>query len=258
LRERVTVHGAANRRTRRLNGLYAGLLVTAMVFASQTGIASASPLNVAGSLFENKTTCQFEYLFGCREPITSESPGDGNLVFVVHQAEGSAVVSVSLNGSTEQSASATLSGTALEFNFLGPVAESRGIRSRQEKLIKISFSANGLAWSGSEELTGIEEGPSGTTRTLAKRTAIQGVRAPASTESPSSSGGGSKGCVVPSLKGRKLAAAEKALLRAHCAVGKIRKAGSRRIKKGSVISQSQAAGRSLSKGTKVALVVSKG
>ena len=244
--------------SRRAMSLPVLLLTITTLGMAISSAASASPLNVAGSLFENKTTCQFEYLYGCREPITSESPGDGNLVFVVHQAEGSDAVTVIINGSTEQSASAGLSGNALEFNFLGPVAEFSGIRSRQEKLVKISFSANGLTWSGTEELIGIEEGPAGTKRPLAKRTAIQGVRAPASTESPSLSGSGSTKCVVPSLKGKKLAAAEKALLKAHCAVGKVKKANSRHVKKGSVISQSQAAGKSLSKGTKVAFVVSKG
>jgi hypothetical protein len=238
-----------------LPGLLLTITTLGMAIASA---ASASPLNVAGSLFENKTTCQFEYLYGCREPITSESPGDGNLVFVVHQPAGSDTVTVTLNGSTEQSASAGLSGNALEFNFLGPVAEFGGVRSRQEKLVKISFSANGLTWSGTEELTGIEEGSAGAKRTLAKRTAIQGVRAPASTESSGSSGSGSTRCVVPRLKGKKLAAAEKALLRAHCAVGRVKRASSRHVKKGSVVSQSQAAGRSLSGGTKVALVVSRG
>jgi PASTA domain len=240
--------------SRRAMSLPALLLTIATLGMANAGAASASPLNFAGSLFENKTTCEFEYLYGCREPITSEVPGDGNLVFVVHQAEGSSTVTVSLNASTEQSASAGLSGDALEFNFLGPVAEFRGVRSRQEKLVKISFSANGLMWSGTEELIGIEEGPAGTMKKLGQRTAIQGVRAPASTESSS----GSPKCVVPRLKGKKLAAAEKALLKAHCAVGKVKRANSRRVKTGTVISQSQGAGRSLSKGTKVALVVSKG
>lgn len=65
-------------------------------------------------------------------------------------------------------------------------------------------------------------------------------------------------CVVPQLKGKKLATAETALKRAHCSVGKIKKASSKRVKKGSVVSQSPAAGRSLPGGTAVSLTVSKG
>jgi hypothetical protein len=80
--------------------------------------------------------------------------------------------------------------------------------------------------------------------------------------SPSGSGSGGAGaatkCVVPKLKGKKLASAEKAITQAHCAVGKVKKAGSKHVKKGSVISQSQTAGKSLPSGTKVSLVVSKG
>lgn len=71
------------------------------------------------------------------------------------------------------------------------------------------------------------------------------------------SGSGAK-CVVPNLKGKALAAAEKAISQAHCAVGKVKKASSSHVKKGRVISQSPAAGKSLPKGTKVSLVVSKG
>jgi PASTA domain-containing protein len=65
-------------------------------------------------------------------------------------------------------------------------------------------------------------------------------------------------CVVPNLKNRKLASAEQALAQAHCAVGQVRRAPSKRVKKGSVISQSLPAGKSSPKGTRVALVVSKG
>lgn len=65
-------------------------------------------------------------------------------------------------------------------------------------------------------------------------------------------------CVVPKLKGRKLADAKKAIVRAQCAVGSVRKAKSKRVKKGRVISQGIPAGKSTSPGTKVKLVVSDG
>lgn len=77
-------------------------------------------------------------------------------------------------------------------------------------------------------------------------------------KSGASGAGGATKCVVPNLKGKKLVAAEKAITQAHCAVGKVKKTGSSHVKKGSVISQSPGAGKSLSEGTKVSLVVSKG
>jgi hypothetical protein len=71
-------------------------------------------------------------------------------------------------------------------------------------------------------------------------------------------GGGATKCVVPNVKRKKLAPAEKAIIGAHCAVGKIKRVKSSRVKKGSVISQSLGAGRSVSRGAKVNLIVSKG
>jgi eukaryotic-like serine/threonine-protein kinase len=70
--------------------------------------------------------------------------------------------------------------------------------------------------------------------------------------------GGTAKCVVPKLKGKKLAAVETALRSAHCAVGKIKKARSTHVKKGSVISQSPSAGKSLPSGAAVSLTVSRG
>lgn len=65
-------------------------------------------------------------------------------------------------------------------------------------------------------------------------------------------------CVVPKLKGKKLADAKKAIAQAHCALGTVKKVSSKRVKKGRVISQGAVAGKSLAPGTKVSLVISKG
>jgi hypothetical protein len=64
-------------------------------------------------------------------------------------------------------------------------------------------------------------------------------------------------CVVPKLAGKTLAAAKRALSRAHCGVGKITKKRSK-AKHGRVIAQSPKAGTKLPSGSKVKLVVSKG
>ncbi len=65
-------------------------------------------------------------------------------------------------------------------------------------------------------------------------------------------------CVVPNVKGKSLARAKSAIRAAHCAVGKVKKAASKKVRKGHVISQSPKAGKHLPDGSKVKLVVSKG
>ena len=65
-------------------------------------------------------------------------------------------------------------------------------------------------------------------------------------------------CVVPKLKGKRLAAAKKALKKAHCAVGRITKHKSSTVRKGKVISSSPKRGSKHRGGTKIALSVSRG
>jgi hypothetical protein len=65
-------------------------------------------------------------------------------------------------------------------------------------------------------------------------------------------------CVVPKVKGKTLAAAKRAIKSRHCRVGTIKRATSRTVKKGHVISQKPRPGRRLRHGAKVNLVVSKG
>jgi uncharacterized repeat protein (TIGR02543 family) len=65
-------------------------------------------------------------------------------------------------------------------------------------------------------------------------------------------------CIVPNVKGKTLAAAKRKLTRANCALGKVTRAYSARVKKGLVISQKPVPGRKLAKGAKVAVVASKG
>jgi alpha-tubulin suppressor-like RCC1 family protein len=65
-------------------------------------------------------------------------------------------------------------------------------------------------------------------------------------------------CVVPKVTGTKLAAAKRAIRKAHCSVGKVTKAYSKRVKKGRVISQKPKPGKTLPKGSKINLTVSKG
>ena len=67
-----------------------------------------------------------------------------------------------------------------------------------------------------------------------------------------------KGCTVPNVVGKTLRAAKKALLHAHCAVGKISHAHSTKVAAGNVVSENPKAGSNIDYGAKVALVVSKG
>jgi hypothetical protein len=65
-------------------------------------------------------------------------------------------------------------------------------------------------------------------------------------------------CHVPRVKGMRLAAAEKALRKAHCKVGKVKHVSSRKLARGRVMSTKPRAGRRLRAGTKIELFVSKG
>ena len=67
-----------------------------------------------------------------------------------------------------------------------------------------------------------------------------------------------RGCTVPKLKGKKLAAAKHAITSAGCTVGKVKKAFSTKVKKGRVISSKPKTGKKLDYQAKVALTVSKG
>jgi hypothetical protein len=67
-----------------------------------------------------------------------------------------------------------------------------------------------------------------------------------------------KKCVVPKLKGKTLAAAKTALKKAHCRLGKVRKAYSKKVKRGRVISQAPAPHKVKPANTKVSVVLSRG
>ena len=69
---------------------------------------------------------------------------------------------------------------------------------------------------------------------------------------------GAQSCVVPNVRGKTLRGAENAIARAHCKTGKVSRAESKRVRKGHVISQRPAPGKSLQNGGKVSLVVSRG
>ena len=63
-------------------------------------------------------------------------------------------------------------------------------------------------------------------------------------------------CVVPRLTGKTLAAAKRALKKAHCAIGKVTKRASKK-RPGRVISQSRRPGRKLRNGAKVGVVLAR-
>jgi uncharacterized delta-60 repeat protein len=65
-------------------------------------------------------------------------------------------------------------------------------------------------------------------------------------------------CIVPKEKGKALRTAKRALVKAHCKVGKVKKAFSAKVKRGRVIAQSAKPGKKLAPGAKIRLTVSKG
>jgi DNA-binding beta-propeller fold protein YncE len=68
----------------------------------------------------------------------------------------------------------------------------------------------------------------------------------------------SRRCVVPSVRGRSLASARSAIVRAGCSVGTVRRTHSTAVRSGRVISQRPRAGARLAARAKIDLVVSKG
>ncbi len=65
-------------------------------------------------------------------------------------------------------------------------------------------------------------------------------------------------CVAPDVLRVKLAAAESAIKNAHCSVGKVKRAFSKTVGRGKVITQTPPAGTALSGGSPISLTVSKG
>jgi hypothetical protein len=68
----------------------------------------------------------------------------------------------------------------------------------------------------------------------------------------------SEPCVVPRLRGKKLRAARRALRRAQCTPGKVRRRSSARVPAGRVIRSKPGKGTTLPAGARVKLIVSRG
>jgi hypothetical protein len=238
---------------RRLTGLTAVSLATiAAALAGQASVASATPTDYAGTLYYSKITCEFNTPGGCGATAAPPFAPFTFLVAVVSQVEGSGAVTVRAEGPVGmQATTSTLSGNQLEWSFVGILPESRGIKNKREKVYKITFSASGLRWSGTSDESFSEESGGVSTKTTDGRFAIEGDRVPLP-------GLKAAKCSVPRVKGRTLVSAENAIVKGGCAVGRVTRTKSRRVKKGRVISQSVAPGISVATSTKVSLVVSKG
>ncbi len=65
-------------------------------------------------------------------------------------------------------------------------------------------------------------------------------------------------CLVPKVKGETLSAAKRSIKAHACSVGKVKRARSRTVKKGHVISQMPKSGTRLDPGARINLVVSRG
>jgi beta-lactam-binding protein with PASTA domain len=65
-------------------------------------------------------------------------------------------------------------------------------------------------------------------------------------------------CTVPSVRGRTVAQARRALARSRCALGRVRRAFSLRVVPGRVVSQSRRVGARVPRNTRVNVVVSRG
>jgi beta-lactam-binding protein with PASTA domain len=65
-------------------------------------------------------------------------------------------------------------------------------------------------------------------------------------------------CVVPNVKKKTVAQARRLLASKHCALGRVTRTYSAKVKKGKIIKQSRRPGASLPRGTKVNVTVSRG
>ncbi|HUA72629.1 MAG TPA: PASTA domain-containing protein [Solirubrobacteraceae bacterium] len=162
----------------------------------------------------------------------------------------SVVIGPLSSGTTVSSPSTTLSGIA---------SAGSGIKSLVVGGQPVPMASDGT-WSvqvplnpGTNTITALATDGAGET---AQQQVAVVYNAPAPSPSPSSSP--PVKCRVPKTKGMKLNAAEKALRRAHCKVGKVKRANSRTVRSGHVASTAPRAGRVLKPGTKVELFVSKG
>jgi hypothetical protein len=86
------------------------------------------------------------------------------------------------------------------------------------------------------------------------RETVNRVSAPAVTQQAAQR---ARTCTVPRLRGRKRLAAERALVRAGCAVGTVKRVKSKKYKTGRIAKQSRAAGSIVAAGTRVNLSVAR-
>jgi surface antigen len=93
---------------------------------------------------------------------------------------------------------------------------------------------------------------------LVKAASGSGGSGPSGSSGSTGSTSSAKACIVPKLKGLKLAKAKKRLVAHHCRAGKVTRRHSTKVKKGRVISSSPKAGAHRKNRAKVALVVSRG
>jgi beta-lactam-binding protein with PASTA domain len=65
-------------------------------------------------------------------------------------------------------------------------------------------------------------------------------------------------CTVPRLRGQTVAVAKRSLAKRGCAMGRVSRAYSRRVRRGRIVGQRPGPGLRLRRGAKVAVVVSRG
>jgi hypothetical protein len=148
------------------------------------------------------------------------------------------------NGATVASAAQTITGNA---------SDNGGISSLTVNGASVPVAGDG-SWAtsvtlaaGANTITAIATDTAG--NTAQAQTTINFV-------APTVAASKAKKCKVPSLRGRTLRGAKRAIIRSNCAVGKITTAKSKKYKAGRIVRQGRKAGSSLKQGTKVALVVS--
>jgi uncharacterized delta-60 repeat protein len=169
--------------------------------------------------------------------------GDGGKVVTEQPAEGSSLGGVALDSRGRLLAAGMAGGASLEFQLA---------RFQPSGKLDIGFGKSGMV------LTDFSGGSNDEAYGLVLQQDGKAVVV-----------GGSDGkvalarylptyCVVPNIKGRLLAAATKAIVNAHCRVGKVTRRYSGRVRAGRVVSQAPASGVRRPEDAAVALVISRG
>lgn len=245
-------------------------LLTVQVSGSGSGSVSSSPAGI-----DCGSTCT--HVFDQGTPITLTATPAAGSAFAGFSgatcvASGVDACQVTLGGSDETLTATFVTATVTMHTLTvdkagtgsGSVTSSTagidcGSACSHAYADSASVSLSATAGSGSTFAGWSGAGCSGTKICIVPMSADATVTATFTSSSGGGSGaGGSSACTVPRVTGHTLSVAKRAIAKAHCRVGTVKKAHSAKVKRGKVVSERPRAGKKLAADSKVNLVLSKG